>query len=301
MSIIEIKNLTKKYSETSGCFGVNLAINHGEVFGFIGANGAGKTTLIKQMVGFIKPQQGSCRILERDTWKEASLIMNDLGYVGGEITLPSYLTGKQYLKMIASIRKDISWDYVEKLITYFEFNSKTKIKKMSKGMKQKVALIAAFMHKPKVLILDEPTSGLDPLMQEKFNKIISNFKKDGAIIFMSSHIFGEIESNCDRIAIIKKGKIITELVVGDLLNKDNKVYALAFDNNDNYQNILNAKFNVINSDHHKKLLKIMTTKENHDELLKEINTYQPQKVEEIPFNLEEYFLQFYQEEVKFDD
>ncbi|WP_342273795.1 ABC transporter ATP-binding protein [Spiroplasma endosymbiont of Phycita roborella] len=167
MNIIQLKNLTKEYSPNIGCFDINFSINKGEVYGFIGPNGAGKTTVIRQMIGFIKSDTGFAKILDYDCWKESAKIMESLGYLAGEVTLPDYMSGISYLKTVATIRKNISWAYVEKLINYFELDAKRKIKKMSKGMKQKVAIISAFMHKPKVLVLDEPTSGLDPLMQER--------------------------------------------------------------------------------------------------------------------------------------
>ncbi len=129
-----------------------------------------------------------------------------------------------YLKLVSDIRGNVEWTYVEKLINYFEINPKVKIKKMSKGMKQKVALITACMHKPKILILDEPTSGLDPLMQEKFLKIIKDFRNKWYNNFFSSHIFSEVEALADKIAIIKSGKIISEIVMKDVKTPYEKVY-----------------------------------------------------------------------------
>ncbi|WP_204305207.1 ABC transporter ATP-binding protein [Spiroplasma citri] len=191
MEIISLKNMTKKYNPNIGCFNINIAVKKGEVYGFLGPNGAGKTTVIRQMVGFIKSDNGTGTILGYDVWKDTKNIMKDLGYLAGEVNLPEYMTGISYLKTISEIRGNVDWKYVEKLIEYFDFDPKQKIKKMSKGMKQKVAIISAFMHKPKVLILDEPTSGLDPLMQQKFDTLIKNLQKEEATIFMSSHIFSE--------------------------------------------------------------------------------------------------------------
>lgn len=171
------------------------------------------------MIGFIKSNTGFAKILNYDCWKESVKIMESLGYLASEVTLPDYMSGIDYLKTVANIKKNISWAYVEKLINYFELDAKRKIKKMSKGMKQKVTIISAFMHKSKVLVLDEPTSGLDPLMQERFNTLIRNSKKEGATIFMSSHIFGEIENICDKVAVIKKGGIISEIKNEILLKK----------------------------------------------------------------------------------
>ncbi|WP_339040846.1 ABC transporter ATP-binding protein [Spiroplasma endosymbiont of Apeira syringaria] len=245
MNIIQLKNLTKEYSPNIGCFDINLSINKGEVYGFIGPNGAGKTTVIRQMIGFIKSDTGFAKILDYDCWKESAKIMESLGYLAGEVTLPDYMSGISYLKTVATIRKNISWAYVEKLINYFELDAKRKIKKMSKGMKQKVAIISAFMHKPKVLVLDEPTSGLDPLMQERFNTLIRNSKNEGATIFMSSHIFGEIENICDKVAIIKKGKIISEISIKEIQNSAKKNYEIKFSTVKDYNDFLNKKWDII--------------------------------------------------------
>lgn len=299
MSIIKLNKITKEYAPKVGCFDVSLAINEGEVYGFLGPNGAGKSTVIKQMVGFIKSDKGSGTILGYDIWKEPEKIMKSLGYVAGEVVLPDYMTGIGYLKTIADIRGNVDWKYVEKLIDYFSFNAKTKIKKMSKGMKQKVALVAAFMHKPKILILDEPTSGLDPLMQEKFNTLIRNFKKDGATVFMSSHIFGEIENTCDKVAIIKKGKIISEIVMEEMRNNANKIYEIKFATAADYNAFIAKNWNIINKNDAAKILKVSVEINKVNKFLKEISSFKIDQFKELPFNLEEYFIKFYEEEVSF--
>lgn len=301
MSVIKLQGLTKEYAPNTGCFNVSLSIDQGEVYGFIGPNGAGKSTVIKQMVGFIKSDYGQGSILGYDIWKEPQKIMASLGYLGGEISLPNYMTGISYLKAIADIRGNVDWKYVEKLINYFSFNAKTKIKKMSKGMKQKVGLIAAFMHKPKVLVLDEPTSGLDPLMQEKFNTIIRNFKKEGTTIFMSSHIFGEIENTCDKVAVIKKGKIISEVTIEDMKNNAEKKYELQFSTVAEYNKFLKENWNIIERNEVTKTLKILVPNSSVNRFLKDISGFQLAQFKELPFSLEEHFIKFYQDEVTFND
>lgn len=301
MSIIELKGLTKEYLPNVGCFDVSLAINQGEVYGFIGPNGAGKTTVIRQMVGFIKPNAGSATILGHDTWKESAEIMKLLGYLAGEVMLPDYMTGISYLKTIANIRGNVSWKYVEKLIEYFEFDAKRKIKKMSKGMKQKVAIVAAFMHKPKILVLDEPTSGLDPLMQEKFNTLIREFSKDGATIFMSSHIFGEIENTCDKVAVIKKGRIISEVSIKKMKTQGERKYEVQFATLKDYKAFATKKWNIAEQNDVTKIIKVNILSKNVDKFLKDLSTYKIDKFKELPFSLEEHFIKFYQDEVKFND
>ncbi|WP_342254755.1 ABC transporter ATP-binding protein [Spiroplasma endosymbiont of Zeiraphera isertana] len=301
MNIIQLKNLTKEYSPNIGCFDINLSINKGEVYGLIGPNGAGKTTVIRQMIGFIKSDTGFANILDYDCWKESAKIMESLGYLAGEVTLPDYMSGIAYLKTVANIRKNISWAYVEKLINYFELDAKRKIKKMSKGMKQKVAIISAFMHKPKVLVLDEPTSGLDPLMQERFNTLIRNSKNEGATIFMSSHIFGEIENICDKVAVIKKGKIISEISIKEIQNSAKKNYEIKFSTVKDYNDFLNKKWDIIEKNNITKVIKLNVLSTNVDKFLKELSLYKVDNFKELPFSLEEYFIKFYKDEVNFND
>lgn len=164
---IKLSNFTKNYSEKVGVFDINIIIKQGEIYGFIGTNGAGKSTIIKQMVSLVKPDYGSVTINNKNVWNKSKEIMSILGYLPDEYILPNYMKAINYLKAIADIRGNVKWEYVEKLINYFELNTKIKIKKMTKEMKQKIALISACMHKPKILILDEPTSRLDPIMQKK--------------------------------------------------------------------------------------------------------------------------------------
>lgn len=301
MNVIKLEGLTKEYGPNIGCFDVTIEINKGDVYGFLGPNGAGKSTVIKQMVGFIKSDQGHGTILGYDIWKEPEKIMKSLGYLSGEPALPDYMTGLSYLKAIASIRGDVDWKYTKKLIDYFELNAKTKIKKMSKGMKQKVGLIAAFMHKPKILVLDEPTSGLDPLMQEKFNTLIRNSKKDGATIFMSSHIFGEIENTCDKVAVIKQGKIVSEVDITDLKNNAEKKYEIKFKLSTEYKEFLKKKWHVLEKHAVTKVIQVQVANADVNKFLKELTHFQVDQLRELPFNLEEHFIKFYKDEVNFDD
>lgn len=301
MNLIELKAITKKYGSNIGCFDINFSIKKGEVYGFIGPNGAGKTTVIKQMMGFIRSDSGQGKILGLDIWKESNKIMENLGYVAGEVSLPEYMTGINYLKILTNIRKNVNWDYTKQLIDYFELDATKKIKKMSKGMKQKVALIAAFMHKPKVLIMDEPTSGLDPLMQEKFNKLVKNFEKAGTTIFISSHIFGEIENLCNRVAIIKKGKIVSEVFINDIKNTFDKIYQINFASIIDYQEFLKKEWNIFNKSEENNQIEVKIKNESVNEFLKEISQFNITSFKLVPFSLEKHFLKFYQDEINLDD
>jgi ABC-2 type transport system ATP-binding protein len=209
-SIVTVKDITKDYGNNCGIFDVSFEIRRGEVFGFIGPNGAGKTTTIRQLLGFIKGDKGNCKILGMDCWKEPREIQKHLGYIAGETAMPEGMTGQELFNFIAKLR-GIKTQRANEVCEYFDINPKGKIKRMSKGMKQKIALVLAFMHDPEILLLDEPTSGLDPLMQEKFCELMLKEKERGKTVMLSSHIFNEVEKTCDRVAIIKHGRIITEV------------------------------------------------------------------------------------------
>ena len=209
MSVIEIINLTRDYGNNKGIFNVSFEVNEGEVFGFLGPNGAGKTTTIRHLMGFINNKFGECFINKMNCWTEREKIQKTLGYIPGEISFFEDMTGTEFLKFMSKYRGISSFERQKELLSRFELNPDVKIKKMSKGMKQKIGIVCAFMHDPDILILDEPTSGLDPLMQNRFIELIAEEKKKGRTILLSSHIFEEVERTCDRIGIIRNGRMVT--------------------------------------------------------------------------------------------
>jgi len=217
-TIIHVRNLTKDYGANKGVFDISLDVRQGEVFGFLGPNGAGKTTMVRHLLGFIKSDNGSCDILGMDCWTKPAEIQKHIGYVAGEIALPDGMNGQKLIGQIAAMR-GCPLKRANELCEYFDIDPNSKIKRMSKGMKQKIALVIAFMHDPEIILLDEPTSGLDPLMQERFCDLILKEKKRGKTILLSSHIFNEVEKTCDRVMIIKQGKIITEVDMTDIDKK----------------------------------------------------------------------------------
>lgn len=227
-NVIEIRNLTRNYGNHRGIFDVNIAVQQGEIFGFLGPNGAGKTTTIRHLMGFIKAKEGSCTINNFDCFKDASQIHDNLGYLAGEIAFLDDLSGVKLIDFIASMKRIKDKTRVKELLEMFELDPKGKIKKMSKGMKQKVGIVCAFMNDPQVIILDEPTSGLDPLMQNRFIDLVLEEKKKGRTILMSSHIFEEIEKTCDRAAIIKNGDIVAIEDIDSLKQKKQKRYTITF-------------------------------------------------------------------------
>ena len=190
MNMIEVQNLTKDYGNNRGIFHLNFSIKQGETVAFLGTNGAGKTTTIRQLMGFVKPQNGIAKINGLDCFQQEEVIQKQVGYLSGEIAfLDENMTGQDFIKFMSDIKKIENHQRIKQLITYFELDTQIKIKKMSKGTKQKIGLIVAFMQDAPVLILDEPTSGLDPIMQNKFIELIMKEKSNGKTIIMSSHIF----------------------------------------------------------------------------------------------------------------
>lgn len=207
MAVIEIENLTKDYGNKKGIFDVSFSVKEGEVVGFLGSNGAGKTTTIRHLMGFISPQKGRAQILNMDCFRNASCVQMKVGYLPGEIAFMDNMSGKEFIEFMAKMKKMKDLTYARELTEYLEIDTQVKIKKMSKGMKQKIGLIIAFMQNVPILILDEPTTGLDPIMQNKFVELIKREKDAGKTILMSSHIFEEVENTCDRVVMIKDGKL----------------------------------------------------------------------------------------------
>lgn len=228
MSVIEVQHITKDYGNHKGNFDVSFTVEKGEVVGFLGPNGAGKTTTIRQLMGFIKPDKGSVTILGMDCFQDCASIQKTLGYLPGEIAFMEDMEGMAFLHFLADMKQVKDFSIAEQLIHYFELDPKGKMKKMSKGMKQKIGLVAAFMQDPAILILDEPTSGLDPLMQSKFVRLIKEAKKQGKTILMSSHMFEEVEHTCDRVVIIKDGEIMAVESMEDMHNTRKKLYDIRF-------------------------------------------------------------------------
>lgn len=228
MTVITIDHLTKDYGNNKGVFDVTLTIKAGEVYGYLGPNGAGKSTTMRHLMGFSKPQTGSVKIFGMDCWTEQKEIQKRIGYLPGEISFPDDMTGLHYLKLIANMRKMTDFSYATELLDYFEINPNAGIKRMSKGMKQKIGIVAAFMHRPELLLLDEPTSGLDPLMQNRFIELMEKEKAEGKTIILSSHIFEEVEKTCDRIGMIRNGHLIKEVTVDELRHSQLKTYKIEF-------------------------------------------------------------------------
>ncbi|HEY5563389.1 MAG TPA: ABC transporter ATP-binding protein [Clostridiaceae bacterium] len=290
MNVIEIKQLTKDYGNNKGVFDLNFSVKKGEIFGFLGPNGAGKTTTIRHLMGFIHPDKGESFINGLDCRKEASTIQKTLGYLPGEITLMDDMTGLMFIKFIAEMKGIKDFSLATELISRFELDPNGKIKKMSKGMKQKVGIVCAFMNDPEVIILDEPTSGLDPLMQNKFLELILSEKKKGKTILMSSHNFEEVERTCDRTAIIKDGNLVAIEDMKTLTESKTKSYVITFLTKEMAEDFAKEGFQVIAIEEKKVTVSV---KGNINDLIAAINKYKIKDLDVKTQSLEELFMHYY--------
>ena len=207
-AIIQTEQLTKSYGVHRGIVEVDLTVNEGEAFGFLGPNGAGKTTTIRTLLDHLRPTSGRAFVFGIETTADPVAIHKRVGYLPGEFTLYDKLTGGQTIEYFANLRGGVDKAYQASLVERLDLDTSRKFKEYSKGNKQKVGLVAALQHRPDLLMLDEPTSGLDPLVQQTFYEVIREAKAEGRTIFLSSHILSEVEKTCDRVAIIRDGRLV---------------------------------------------------------------------------------------------
>lgn len=290
MDRIVVEQLTKDYGLGRGIFKLDFKIGRGEAVGFLGPNGAGKTTTIRHLMGFLNPDGGSCQIDGIDCMSGASRLHKRIGYLPGELAFMEDMDGESFIRFIASMRHMTSLDRARALQKRLEINPKGKIRKMSKGMKQKIGLICALMDDPDLLILDEPTSGLDPLMQNLFVELIQEEKKKGTTIFMSSHMFDEVEKTCDRVLIIKNGTIAADENIDALKNKRRKIFRVTF--------IEEAAAQAFARDYERTLAvsKAVAVAEVLSDMMPFIHAigkYTVTNLERLQLNLEEIFMQYY--------
>ena len=289
-TIIKLENVTKDYGQNRGVFNLNLEIEEGEVFGLVGINGSGKTTTLRQMMGFIKPSNGKITIDGKDAWKNASHLKKEIGYVPGEIAFPDTRTGVTFLKTQSEMIGIDNNSITNELIQALKLDTDAIIKRMSKGMKQKTAIVDAFMPDTKILLLDEPTTGLDPVMRDVFIEMILECKKRKKTIIMSSHMFNELEPTCDRIAFLKNGKIVNIIDTIDMakIRAVNKV-TIAFDTPEEFDHFRNQKVSIISDDKTKKTITVLIEEEELNHLFELLSQYD---IKDIIFDhqgLDDYF------------
>lgn len=300
MPIIDVEHLTKDYGHGRGVFDVSISVNKGECYGFLGPNGAGKTTTIRHLMGFSKPQKGKTSILGKDSWRFAASLQNSIGYLPGEIALPSDITGTQFLKMMERMRGIRNDAYCKMLLERFELDPNIHTKEMSLGVKRKLAVVTAFMHDPDILILDEPTSGLDPIMQQTFIGYIVSEKERGKTIFLSSHIFHEVDATCDRIAIIKDGRVVSEFIAKDLKEHSNRIYRVTFGDEESYHKFVSLPYQFASKNPKKNRARVHVDDSQINQFISDITGLNVIDFHEFSFTLESYFMQFYKEDKVFE-
>lgn len=290
MSIIDVNGLTCDYGHGRGVFDLNFTVESGEVFGFLGPNASGKTTTIRHLMGFTKPDSGSCRIEGRDCFQSAAVIQDTLGYLPGDINLFPEMSGKAYLSFMAKYRGIKGTGRAKELIDRFELDVRQPIRRMSKGAKQKLALISAFMHDPNILILDEPTASLDLLMQHAFIDLILEEKKKGKTILMSSHRFSEVEKTCDRIGILKKGHLKTVCSLDEIRQTERRVYIITMENEEAALALTHENIQVLERDG--RMVKVAVYRDLRNMLSILVN-YPVATLDNVGQSLEEVFLHYY--------
>ena len=303
MHILQINHLTKDYGHGRGVFNVSFYVDEGEVYGFLGPNGAGKSTTIRHLLGFSKPDKGETLIEGKESFNHYYEVLKDVGYIPGEIAFPKGLTGYELIDMELKMKKATKNNRLEEMLKLFELDDaslKMDTKYMSLGVKRKLAVIIAFMSDPKILVLDEPTSGLDPKMQEIFISFIKKEKKRGKTILLSSHIFSEVDATCDRIGIIKDGKLVSEFIADDLKHNKNKIYEIELENKDKFisDNIGKKYLNIIGENNNRLIINIDEKYSN--DLIHLLANYHISDFVSKNETLEDYFMKFYKQDKKFE-
>ncbi len=288
--IIRVSDMTKDYGGGRGIFGFDFTVNRGEVFGIVGTNGSGKTTTLRHLMGFLRPDSGSCSIMGLDCRRDTREIMKHVGYVPGEIDFPDVGTGTSFLKIQAGFLGIKDRSRIERLVEMFGLDTGASLKRMSKGMKQKTALVAAFMSQPDILLLDEPSTGLDPLMRDTLIELILEEKARGATVLMSSHIFKELDDTADRVLFIQDGRQ-TELVDMKSFAKDMpNVYRLGFKTAEDYDSFTAETSLHISYENKKYLhLDIDILPQSADTLFGEISRHDMRYIKHRPFTLEDHY------------
>jgi ABC-2 type transport system ATP-binding protein len=216
MDSIRATALTKRYGSTLALDGLDLAVVEGEVYGFLGPNGSGKTTTIRLLLGLHHPTSGTASVFGLDAWREPVAVHRRLAYVAGEPFLWPQLTAEETLAFLGRMHGSIDAAYRRTLVERFQLEQTKKVRALSKGNRQKIQLVAAFATRAELLVLDEPTSGLDPLMEVAFRDTVLEAKQRGQTVFLSSHIMSEVEALCDRVGILRQGRLVDEGTLGEL-------------------------------------------------------------------------------------
>jgi ABC-2 type transport system ATP-binding protein len=291
MAIIKIEKLTKKFGAFTALNNVSFEVKKGEIYGFIGPNGAGKTTTIRVLLGILKATTGSAQIFTKDAWTDAVEIHKNISYVPGEVSLWSNLTGGEVIDLFMRLHGTSNNKKKAELIKLFDLDPTKKCGTYSKGNRQKVALIAALASDADLFILDEPTSGLDPLMEKVFQDCVMEIKKAGKTVFLSSHILSEVEKLCDKVSIIREGKIIETGSLDELrhLTRTNVYVETKMEVTE-----LNKINGVYNIEGNNKAFSFEVEPDEISKVIKYISAFDITKFESAPPTLEELFMRHYE-------
>ena len=295
---IEIKNLSKKYtgSKEYAVKSLGLSVMPGEIYGFLGPNGAGKSTTIRTLLNFIQPTSGSATILGRDIVKDSVLIKRSIGYLSSDMAMYPKMTGKQFLDYMSQLQPTVDKTYRRELVHKLKADVNKSLGSLSRGNRQKFAIIQALMNKPEVLILDEPSSGLDPLMQEVFYSLLKESKSMGVAIFMSSHILSEVQKICDRVGIIRDGRLIAERSIADMAKDASHTFFVTFKSEPPIKEL--RSINGVTVESHDDNRVSIRVKANLPTLLSLLSKHNVVQLEVRQLDLEELFLHFYKDEGK---
>lgn len=296
MAYIEIKHLTKDYGKKRGIFDMSLEVEKGEIYGFVGVNGAGKTTTIRHMMGFLTPDEGTVTINGLDANKSSAEVKRYVSYIPGEINFPGNSTGEDFIKNQIYLSGRGDWEYAENVIDQLQLDAKANVRAMSKGMKQKTAIVSAFSSDADILIMDEPTTGLDPLMRDIFIELLKEEKAKGKTIFMSSHIFQEVEEVCDRVAIIRDGMIIDVIDMKDIRYNKMKTYKMEFKSIEDFEHFRSLGYDLHRVKVDDLQLNIMIHDQDINRLIQDLKNFNLVYFKEIKVTFEDYVTQVFKGE-----
>ena len=289
--IVKFENVTKDYGKGRGIFDINLEVRRGKTLGYCGTNGAGKTTTLRHMMGFLKPDSGTVRVFGLDPYKNSDKIMGRIGYLPGEIAFPLVENGTQFLEIQAELTGQKDMSKAERIINMMQLDPTANIRRMSKGMKQKTAIVAAFMNSPELIILDEPTTGLDPLMREAFVNLIKEEKARGATIVMSNHMFDELEETCDSVAFIRDGHILDIVDMETIHNRPFREYKIGFYEQEDFESADTSQVEVLAKKEKDLQYIVRVPLEKTDGMFRELKKHHIRYISEVQYTLEQYFLE----------
>lgn len=288
MNAIEVKNLQKYFKETKAVDDISFSVEQGEIFGFLGPNGAGKTTTIRTMMDFIRPTSGSITILGKDSHRDSTELKAIIGFLSGYVHLYNHWTGEEHIKYVQKLNGITDWPH--NLIERFNFDTSIKSKQLSSGNRQKLGIILCFMKKPKILIMDEPTNALDPLLQIEVYELLEEEAKKGTTIFMSSHNLTEVDRVCNRVGIIKEGKMVATESISTLKEKKINTVHAYFSEPIDPKTILGENMELVKQAGNTLIINV---KGDINPLMKKLAQHNLRDIDISQASMEDIFLEFY--------